>query len=218
MSSTYYGSTTTTNSYWTPETTKQEASKAGTRKNIQSMLFNTGYVSWDFASIWNIEEGATLAYLKNVSKPDSIKKENLQYEAFNIVGGGTSQDPYIISTPVQLQKINENLEAYYQLGANIDLTGLDWKMIGNDEYPFKGTLDGNGYTISNLSIDKLENNVGLFGYNSGTLKNIKLTNFSVKGINNVGNLAGSNSGTITNCTIEVSNAEGTSNVGGIARI
>lgn len=186
--STYYGSIATTNSYWTPETTKQEDSKTGTRKNVQSLLFSSGYASWDFSSIWTIENGKTLAYLKNVTKPESVKKENINYQAFDIIGGGTQSDPYIITTAIQLQKINENLEASYKLGANIDLTGLQWTVIGNQKYPFTGRLDGNGYTISNLSLEKDADNVGLFGYNTGTLKTVKINNINIKGKNNVGSL------------------------------
>ena len=214
--STYNGSTTTTNSYWTPETTMQETSKAGTIKNIQSMLYGTGYISWDMNNIWKIENGTTVAYLKNVNKPESVKKENIVYEAYDILGGGTTQDPYIITTAVQLQNINENLEASYKLGANIDLTGIDWTPIGNSTYQFKGTLDGNGYTISNLSILKDEDNIGLFGYSQGTIKNVKLNNFNIKGKSNVGGLVAVNSGTVAGSEITNSIIEGTVNyVGGL---
>ena len=158
FASTNYGSTTVTNSYWTPETTMQEASKGGIRKSVQAMLYSSGYVSWDMANIWTIEEGNTLAYLKNVSKPNQVKKENIIYEAFEIVGGGTLADPYIITNAAQLQKVNENLEAYYKLGSDVDLTGRNWKPIGNETYPFKGQLDGNGYAIKNLNITGTSNN------------------------------------------------------------
>lgn len=182
------------------------------------MLYNTGYVSWDFSSIWTIENGKTIAYLRNVIKPDSVKKENIDYELFDIVGSGTPSDPYIITTALQLQKINENLEAYYKLGANIDLNGIEFVSIGNETYPFKGTLDGNGYKISNLNLNKNENNLGLFGYNSGTLKNIIVNNLNIIGANNIGVLAGYNTGTITGCKTLNSTSKGVTNIGGLVRI
>lgn len=57
--------------------------------------------------------------------------------------------------------------------ADIDLTGIDdWTPIGNatsssNNY-FKGSYNGNGYTISNLKIKSGELYKGLFGYVSGT--------------------------------------------------
>ena len=188
LANTYEGISTVTNSYWTPETTLQDNSKAGIRRSIQTMLYKSAYSTWDFTNIWNIEEGNTTAYLKNVQKPSEVNKENITYDAYEIVGEGTELNPYIITTPLQLQKLNENLESYYKLGANIDLTGRTWKQIGSDAYPFKGGLDGNGYTISNLTLEATGNNVGLFGYSSGKLKSIKLDSIYVKGIDKVGGL------------------------------
>ena len=39
-------------------------------------------------------------------------------------GSGTANDPYVILTAQDLQDINNDLTAYYQLGANINLTGF----------------------------------------------------------------------------------------------
>lgn len=127
---------------------------------------------------------------------------------------GSQTYPYIIKTADQLQNINNKLDVYYKLGANIDLTGRTWQTIGNQTTPFKGELNGNGYTIKNLTINKDEDYIGLFGYNQGTLKNIKLENFSVTGKNNVGALVGYNTGIITNNNA-VAQVTGNTNVGGL---
>lgn len=44
---------------------------------------------------------------------------------------------------------------------------LSWLPIGNDVYRWKGKMDGQGHTISNLYIKTAQNYVGLFGYNDG---------------------------------------------------
>jgi len=64
-----------------------------------------------------------------------------------------------------------------ELKANI-VIDEDWTPIGNDyDKPFKGTFNGNGYTISNLKISETNENVfrGLFGYvEEATLKGLVL--------------------------------------------
>lgn len=41
---------------------------------------------------------------------------------------------------------------YFALGADIDLSGIDWEPIGTKTNPFKGSFNGNGYSISNIKI------------------------------------------------------------------
>ena len=38
-------------------------------------------------------------------------------------GLGTAEEPYIIMTPEQLDQVRNDLEAHYELGANIDMSG-----------------------------------------------------------------------------------------------
>lgn len=73
--------------------------------------------------------------------------------------------------------------------------GEGWVPIGDYEIPFTATLDGNGYHISNLYIERDKYYVGLFGSISGetaVIKKIGLTGqlMSVTGKDNVGGLAG----------------------------
>jgi len=78
-----------------------------------------------------------------------------------------------------------------------------WNPIGDATTKFTGVFDGNGYTISNLSINRpTTGTVGLFGYTIGaTIKNLGVTNVSVIGQISVGGLVGRNesSSTISNC-------------------
>ena len=67
---------------------------------------------------------------------------------------------------------------------DIDMSGIDdWTPIG-DYYLFRGTLDGQGHTIRNLTITSVNPSrtnanpgYGLFGYMNGTVKNLNLDNF-----------------------------------------
>ncbi len=63
----------------------------------------------------------------------------------------------------------------YKLVKNIDLTGYTQKPIGEEGNTFKGTFDGNGYTISGVNISTASKNTGFFGHVTGaTIKNLTL--------------------------------------------
>jgi hypothetical protein len=47
-----------------------------------------------------------------------------------MAGNGSEQNPYIITSPVDLQAVNDDLDAWYELGADIDLAGVNFIGIG----------------------------------------------------------------------------------------
>src|SRR5260370_34991243 len=72
--------------------------------------------------------------------------------------------PTVVYTISDLQAIQNNLSGYYVLGANIDAAGFNFTPIGSAANPFTGIFDGQGYTISNLTINNVSNtDSGLFG-------------------------------------------------------
>ena len=81
---------------------------------------------------------------------------------------------------------------------------------------FSGTLDGAGYTLAGLTVARGgANDVGLFGWTTGTLKNLMLTGAIVSGKNNVGALTGYlYLGGVSGVTV-AGTTSGTSNIGGI---
>ena len=78
------------------------------------------------------------------------------------------------------------------LGADLDLNGVTWTPIGTSANPFKGTFDGNGKVIKNLSVLMAgQSNVGLFGVtHDGEIKNVIVENAKIAGRLNVGVVAG----------------------------
>ncbi|MBQ7328202.1 MAG: hypothetical protein IJX00_04530 [Clostridia bacterium] len=65
--------------------------------------------------------------------------------------------------------------------------------IGTKQTPFKGTFDGQNYTISNINFGETntQKGVGLFGYvENATIKNVTVANSRVKGFSYVGMIAG----------------------------
>ena len=161
-------------------------------------------------------------------------------------GDGSVGNPYKISTAAELawfrNQVNSgNTTISAKLTADIDLVEfchaaddtkntdeLSWTPIGNSNYQYFGTFDGNGKTISNLYINAISENIGItceagfFGYADagGNIKNITFDNAKVKSSNDdyctgilVG-VAGScieNIKTLVNCSVE-----GKNYVGGIA--
>lgn len=148
------------------------------------------------------------------------------FQMFSIVahavGVGTEENPYWIETADQLQNINEDVTAHYVLKTDIDLGNVDFTPIGNaTSGAFSGSFDGNGYTISNLSVFSGKY-AGLFGCNEGTIKNVKLSGIFVYGTRYVGGVVGHNTtlGTVENCTVLSGDVESDGglndvNVGGI---
>lgn len=103
-------------------------------------------------------------------------------------GDGTEENPYQISNAAELahlaDKVNnqqsEPKYEYYILTDNIDLGYEEWIPIGlygNGNQYFKGSFDGNGYTISDLNITDInEGYVGLFGYTKdGEITGLNIT-------------------------------------------
>jgi len=98
-----------------------------------------------------------------------------------MLGSGTEQDPYQISTPEQLDAVRNNLSAHYKLMNDIDLSDAGWVPIGSGLWTgssynrFTGVLDGQGYIIRNLKITENRTYNGLFGdINGATIKNVGL--------------------------------------------
>jgi hypothetical protein len=142
-------------------------------------------------------------------------------------GDGTEYNPYLISTVAQLAFLAQETNAgnsdyndkYYTLIADLDLNNHEWTAIGTAINSFKGGFDGDGHTISNLKINKLDIYFqGLFGYiDDAGINNLDLVDVDITGEFYVGGIAGCVSGdsNITNCTSS-GEVSGTTDVGGIA--
>lgn len=136
------------------------------------------------------------------------------------IGSGTEADPYQIWTKEDLASIKRSMSSCYKLMADIDLGSVVYSdaVIKVDGVPFTGSFDGNGFTISNLTINAPTTDyVGLFGLASPgvELKNLTLTNVSVVGNDKVAGLVGHNyTSDITNCHVAGS-VDGYNYVGGL---
>ena len=106
------------------------------------------------------------------------------------------------------------------LTGNIDLKGIDWTPIGKDDNKaYTGTFDGNGKTITGLTVTGSYKYAGLFGDidENGTVKNVVLEGVQITSDNSsgyAGGVAGDSWGTIENCSVSGS-VSGTTFAGGV---
>ncbi|ACI98370.1 MBG domain-containing protein [Rhodospirillum centenum] len=175
------------------------------------------YAGFDFTTDWFMVDGRTRPFLR-------------------------SEYSTIITNAHQLQLVSMDVTADYLLGANIDLgrvtlqsdmwstagftpIGFSTVSVNNSPAVFTGSLDGRGFTISNLTLNPVGyNNVGLFSSigSTGSVANLTLSNgrmitgFPGTVTNGWGLLAGKSSGTVSNVTASGTiNATRASTVGGL---
>ena len=132
-------------------------------------------------------------------------------------GGGTGEpnNPYLIYTSGQMNAIGtepNDWDKQFKLMADIDLAGfsydraviapdMDPDKSGFQEPSFTGVFDGNGYSISHLTIAG-GGYLGLFGQLAfgAEVKDIEVMNVNITGSDNyVGSLVGYNEGIVTKC-------------------
>ena len=139
-------------------------------------------------------------------------------------GDGTASNPYAVTTAPELQAMSDRLGAHYELGTDIDASetsswngGKGFESIGDSSNPFRGSFDGQGYTISDLTINRsTENDVGLFGLVTvGTVSNVTVSAVDITGGEKVGSVVGYvNGGSVRNVSASGS-VNGTHTVGGL---
>lgn len=120
---------------------------------------------------------------------------------------------YLVSTPEQLAYIDQNQDPYVsgylsgniELMNNLNMSGYDWVPFGGGpsatNVDYSGTFNGNGYTVSDLSVVSGGLSVGFFGSTSGTIENLDVSGSVIEtnSLSSVGGLVGlENGGHITN--------------------
>lgn len=112
---------------------------------------------------------------------------------------------------------NDYEDKVIYLNNNIELDNdLEWIPIGNENNSFKGIFEGGNHTISNIYINEANDYSGLFGMNSGIIKNLRVSG-NINGKNYVGGICARNeNGKITNCQNFSKITSNGEHVGGIA--
>ncbi|MGD1042674.1 MAG: GLUG motif-containing protein [Sedimentisphaerales bacterium] len=184
----------------------------GTPLTAAQMKHQSSFAGWNFVNVWFINEG--------VSYPQLIWPAQVpSYSG----GSGTADDPYHIATVSDLLVLkwyDYDYDKHFILMNDLD---LDPNISGNRVFttaiiaqdtvsgtsvyegsPFTGVFDGAGHKISNLTINTngtVNDYLGLFGYVSGEIKNLRLENIYINGGGStyLGGLVGYNDGVIIDC-------------------
>ena len=149
-----------------------------------------------------------------------------------------SKGYFPVSTPEELASVcyyqNTQPAAYFviELKSDIDLSGYEWAPMGwTDDHPFQSSVIGNGHTISGLTINSDDSDVGFLGWATFcSVKDVNFVDADVSGgyhvgivtgqsiccgyqnVNVSGSVAGGNAGslagyeangTLKNCSAEV---------------
>ena len=200
-----------TTSFWDIQTSGQATSDGGTGKTTAEMRDPTTFTAarWDFVAeiangtheVWQMPEGGgypVLAIFNGYTPPE-------------LQGLGTPENPYLISDASELgATYYYGPEAHYRLAADVDLAGIRWTVAVIPS--LGGTFDGNGHTISHLTIETRETSswsisgrgAGLFGQlvSEAEVRDLGVTVVNIIGSDDiVGALVGSNSpgGNVTRC-------------------
>ncbi len=111
----------------------------------------------------------------------------------------------IITNATEFNNIRNDLYGTYVLANNIDLSCFEnWEPIGTEEAPFMGEIFGNENTVSNMkaTANGEDHYLGLFGYNSGTINNLRVTGSITATASPdifIGGIAAYNRGIVKNC-------------------
>lgn len=119
-------------------------------------------------------------------------------------GRGTKEEPWLIENAEQLaylaQQVNNGTDyrrKHFRLVSDLDLSGNEWTPIGTEGNLFWGGFDGDGHTITGMTIPGKENSyVGLFGEcrnftaASSYIKSVTVKGANISGKSFVGAIAG----------------------------
>ncbi|MBN1768669.1 MAG: T9SS type A sorting domain-containing protein [Prolixibacteraceae bacterium] len=142
-------------------------------------------------------------------------------------GTGTQEDPYQIFSLENLYWItstDSTWQSYFVQTADIDASetsswneGSGWIPIGKYENRFKGTYNGNGYTISGITAIRPDDYTqGLFGWIHGaTIKKLGIINATIEGYDRAGVLTGVASSSVIDSCYSVANVTGRNQIGGL---
>ncbi len=147
-----------------------------------------------------------------------------QDKSFCISCFDSTQDPIPLCNCEDLQRMNENMGANYELQNDIDCSDtVNWDKDGDgvaegfEPINFGGVFDGQGHVIWNLYINRPNtDSVGLFGRNTNNIMDVGIEGGEINGFNRVGGLAGLNDQGVISRSYAIVDVSGNGNlVGGL---
>jgi len=193
--------------------------------NSSTVRINGSIEAYYFVNLDTYSNGINGDYVKtrgNYANPTTLPKyytytdgDSTVWVSVPLAGVGTESSPYVISTEadlIMLSQISRNGNEFsgkYFIQSNDISLSQNWIPIGwfgstyDTNLPFQGHYDGQGYSISNLTITSGIGWAGLFALvgANGVLEDIVLQDVDITAEYHSGALAGENNGYITGCTV-----------------
>ena len=127
-----------------------------TTVTVGSTMTSTAAVTFTSSQVATLD--TTLGAISGNSKIDGVITAN--GVTGNVIGISTAEELTLLAS---LSASNTFAGKTFVLTDDIDLTGVEWQGIGSDSVFFSGIFDGQGHTISGLSITSSDNqNIGFF--------------------------------------------------------
>ena len=167
--------------------------KSENNYELEIVIDDTSYVIdvWDFENVWQRQYDTWYPTLRNnlatsfwVDRVTEVQSTGVSYSV------SSEKELAYIAKQINSGEI-ESEGIIINLTAPLDLSNKFWTPIGSEEYPFKGTFNGNMYEIKNLTVDGsfMTNSEygGLFGVvQNATIRNVGLSSPVIKNVSTAG--------------------------------
>ncbi len=145
--------------------------------SYQLQFRKVGQSEWSDGSLYGSLNGTTAV----IAALENLQSYQIRVAGTNVAGAGPWSEPvtaitipqteYQITNCQELEDVSDDMEGIYTLANDIDCSSIaNFQPIGGSDSIFVGSFDGNGKTISNLTIQRdLESDnsvfagIGLFG-------------------------------------------------------
>ena len=179
--------------------------------------------SWIFAAVL-VLVGISIALTGSVA---AQPVGDVDLDANDLDGSGTAADPYEITNATELQAMEDDLDANYELVSDIDASetaqfndGAGFDPVGPSfNAKFGGSFDGNNHTITGLTIDRpTENRTGVIGVldDEGTIRNVSIVDANITGDLFTGGIVGTTDGEVVSSSVTGTVTSSSNNAGGLA--
>ena len=197
-----------TNCFWDNQTSGWTTTDGGQGNTTAQMMIQSTFTAagWDFANTWVMWENETRPFLRMEHDTRIRNSHQVQLITLNLTLD------YELMADVEM----DIMDAAQMWGTNAS-QGEGFLPIGDNSARFYGDLNGQGYTLSDLYINRpTQNYTGLIGFiENGKVENLKMNNSDVTGFYYTGIVAGySDDGIFSNISVE-SQVTGYQSVGGL---
>jgi hypothetical protein len=180
--------------YWDIESTGKTAPGAGTQEGVTGLTTvqmtgtnaSDNMIGFDFDNIWILTENYPALYWEDVETEEPPLFAG---------GDGSEEDPWQVENLDHLMQVGSYLNDHFIQISDINAAAEENFMPIAFDSVFSGRYDGNGHTISNLTINRISEtdaNIGLFSVlgAESVVKNLTLEDADVTGFRFVGIVAG----------------------------